>query len=169
MYYIELSPSVPMFRFVEAMKSLDKQSFGFYGCVTCRETEMVGGNGHAVIVCTMQSVLHALENERHMIRRFIPFPDVSKITMSLIEAVEEEIEQPFLISIRCMGYYDEEKLIKQWKEDLQHIVYHPDEETDVSVMDTILQWSETIEEADYEVATEPQRDVPILYSDGFFL
>ena len=168
-YYVELFPSVPMFQFVEAVKSLDDRSFGSCGGVTCSETEMVGGNGHTVIVCTTQSVLHALENEKHVIRRFIPFPDVSKITMSLIEAMEEEIEQPFLISIRCMGDYDEEQLIKQWKEALQHVVYHPDEETDVSVMDTILQWSETIEEADYEVATEPQRNVPILYSDGLFL
>ena len=93
-----------MFQFVEAVKSLDKQSFGFYGCVTCRETEMVGGNGHAVIVCTMQSVLHALENERHMIRRFIPFPDVSKITMSLIEEVEEEIAgYPLVAHALCVA------------------------------------------------------------------
>lgn len=130
---------------------------------------MVGGNGHAVIVCTTQSVLHSLEDDQRMIRRFIPFPDVSKITMQLVEAVEDDMDQPFLISIRYMGAYDEMQLIKQWKEELQHIVYHPNEEGDVSVMDTILQWSVTIEEADYEVAVEQQRDIPILYSDGLFL
>ena len=129
---------------------------------------MVGGNGHAVIVCTTQSVLHSLEDGQ-LIRRFIPFPDVSKITMQLIEAVEEDSEQPLLISIRCMGDYDQTQLIEQWKAVLQHIVYHSSEDNDLSVMDTILQWSETIDETDYEVAAEPQRNIPILYSDGLFL
>lgn len=129
---------------------------------------MVGGNGHAVIVCTVQSVLHSLEDSQ-LIRRFIPFPDVSKITMQLVEAVEEDAEQPLLISIRCMGDYDQAQLIKQWKAVLQHIVYHPNEENDLSVMDTILQWSETIDDTDYEVEAELQRNIPILYSDGLFL
>lgn len=68
-----------------------------------------------------------------------------------------------------MGDYDQVQLIEQWKAVLQHIVCRPSEDSDLSVMDTILQWSETIDETDYEVAAEPQRNIPILYSDGLFL
>lgn len=129
----------------------------------CSEAEMVGGNSHSIIVYTTISLLNSLLSENSGVITFFRFPPISKITVQLINSIQEQSPDPVVLGIRCMGKEDS---LLQWERQLTNLLAAPLEKNEGSPVEQMLQMIEYIALNQWDEDCEPS--VSILPVDDMY-
>lgn len=131
--------------------------------VRCSEAEMVGGNSHSIIVYTTMSLLNSLLNDNSGVITFFRFPPISKITVQLMNSIQESSSEPIILGIRCMGKEDS---VLKWETQLSNLLAAQMEREEGSPVEQMLQMIEFITTNSWD--DENESSVSILTTDDMY-
>ena len=124
---------------------------------------MVGGNSHSIIVYTTISLLNTLLSENSGVITFFRFPPISKITVQLMNSIQEQSSEPIVLGIRCMGKEDS---LLQWETQLTNLLATPLEKAEGSPVEQMLHMIEYSTMKSWDDDCEPS--VSILPVDDMY-